>query len=777
MKRLYLITTLLFICLVILAQETSRNWTYHVSYSSALEVTDGLEKVFFITDGGLFYYNKTDNSVNTLTKIDGLSGSDFSGFDFNYETKSLVVYYESSMVDVIQEDGSVHPFSDIKRKSLSGNKMIYNATCYGDYCYLACGFGIVVLDMVRLEIKDSFIIGDQGNYQPVYDVAVVNNDIYAGTDTGIKHAKIEGNNLLDYSNWNNIEDDLLWDHSYNILDVDSEGRLWAVHKGNENNDDIIYRMLADDTWEEPLTTINNIDDFKIADNKILISSWSVFIYNANTLVRESFISDYPFQFEGLNKSPSAAIYDNDGSLWIADKNYGAVRMRNDQYERVSPDGPSNNDNYSMSFSDNKLWVASGGRSTTWNNVWKGVHIKGYANGQWEYYNKYNTPSIGDLRDVVDVIAQPGYPNHVFAASWGGGVLEFKNGEHITTYDETNSTLENIFPGQDYVRVGGMDFDDNGNLWVTTSEVEHVLHKKTPGGEWENYLLPEVAFNFMVGKVLATSDEKIWIILPNNKTKGLYVMSANGKDKKHLNVASYFSNGTDEVITVMNDVYDIVEDRDGEIWVATAKGVARYPRPYNVFDENPYYAIQPGVDRNDGIYHPLLRTQKVTNIIVDGGNRKWCGTEKSGLFLVSPDGTKELAHYTAENSQLPSNAIKSMAYDGNSGDLYVGTESGLVSFRTDSKNAYNQFEDVYAYPNPVRPGYEGDVYINGMMEDTNVKITTVSGRLVYETTSIGGRAVWDGRDLAGNRVHTGIYLVFCAANEGQESVVTKIAFIR
>jgi hypothetical protein len=148
-----------------------------------------------------------------------------------------------------------------------------------------------------------------------------------------------------------------------------------------------------------------------------------------------------------------------------------------------------------------------------------------------------------------------------------------------------------------------------------------------------------------------------------------------------------------------------------------------------------------------------------------------------LFLVSADGTEELAHYTAENSKLLSNTIISMAYDGSTGDLYVGTKSGLVSFRTDSKKAYNQFEDVYAYPNPVRPGYEGDIYINGMMEDTNVKITTVSGRLVYETTSIGGRAVWDGRDLAGNRVHTGIYLVFCAANEGQESVVTKIAFIR
>jgi ligand-binding sensor domain-containing protein len=681
------------------------------------------------------------------------------------------------MVDVIREDGTVKPFSDIKRKSLSGNKMIYNATCYGNYCYLACGFGIVVLDMVRLEIKDSFIIGDQGNYQPVYDVAVMGNDIYAGTDTGIKHAEIEGNNLLDYSSWYYIENELLEDYNYNFLDMDTEGRLWAVHLGSGSNDDVIFRMENDKTWSKPLGDINNIDDFRIFENKVIISSWSVFVYNANSLNRENVIGEYPFQFDELSKNPGAATYDAEGALWIADKNYGAIRVHNGKYDRVSPEGPSNNNNYSMSFSDNKLWVASGGRTASWNNVWKNAHIKGYANGQWEYFNKYNTPSIGDLRDVVDVVAKPGHPNHVFAASWGGGVLEFENGEHVTTYNETNSTLENIYPGQNYVRIGGLDFDDDGNLWATTSSVELNLHKKTPGGDWEGFLLPEVAFNYNIGKVLAASNGLIWMIIPNNKTKGLYVMSANGKNKKHLNVASYFSNGTDEVITVMNDVYDIVEDRDGEIWVGTSKGVAKYSRPANVFDESPFYAMQPGVDRNDGIYHPLLRTQKVTCIVVDGGNRKWLGTENSGLFLVSADGTRELAHYTAEDSPLLSNTIISMAYDGNTGDLYVGTKSGLVSFRTDSKKAYGQFEDVYAYPNPVRPGYEGNIYINGMMEDTNVKITTVSGRLVYETTSIGGRAVWDGRDLAGERVHTGIYLVFCAANEGQESVVTKIAFIR
>jgi len=110
-------------------------------------------------------------------------------------------------------------------------------------------------------------------------------------------------------------------------------------------------------------------------------------------------------------------------------------------------------------------------------------------------------------------------------------------------------------------------------------------------------------------------------------------------------------------------------------------------------------------------------------------------------------------------------------------LYVGTQAGLAAYRTDSKNAYSAFTKVYAYPNPVREGYTGDIYITGLTNDTNVKITTVSGRLVYETTSLGGQAVWPGTDLAGNRVHTGVYLAFCATADGTASTVTKILFIR
>jgi len=228
---------------------------------------------------------------------------------------------------------------------------------------------------------------------------------------------------------------------------------------------------------------------------------------------------------------------------------------------------------------------------------------------------------------------------------------------------------------------------------------------------------------------------------------------------------------------MNDVYSLAQDLDGEIWVGTSNGVNVYSQPENVFSEEKFYGNRPSVDYNDGIFHPLLENFTVTSIAVDGGNQKWCGTRGNGLFLISDDGEQELEHFTTENSPIISNNINSLAFDGTTGMLYIGTDMGIVSYRTKSNTSNSKFRKVYAYPNPVRENYTGDIFITGLVYNTNVKITTTSGRLVYETTSEGGQAVWNGKDLAGNRVHTGVYLAFCSSPDGNQSAVTKILFIR
>jgi hypothetical protein len=797
MKKLYL-----FILLIFLFSQTARpqlapgQWAYHLSMNNTSKVVEAGQKIYFLSEAGIYYFNKNDNSLETMTKLDGLSESDFNGIYYNESTKSIVVTYKNSCIDVIREDGKIYPIVDIKRKIISGDKLIYNAENRDKFCYLSCGFGIVVLDLEKLEIKDSYIIGSAGNYLPVYDVAFIDDFIFAGTKEGIKYAPLDAANLLDYSNWNDVENAFLQNYNYDLLET-GWNRIWAIHKSNDWwGDRTVSRhgiLNGEEIWYPEFEEYVVIRDFKIIRGNMIycvdkptvinvdgkdkvVNHPSIEIYNEQKQKAFS-INTYPFAHDGVDIKPLSAIIDLQGVVWIADENYGGIRYENGNFTRLTPEGPYNNNVFSLTYSDNQLWSTSGAYGSAWGQLQFPFNVNRLKDGHWESFNKFNG-SVGDkYLDAIQVLPFPGEPDHYYVSTWGWGIFEFKDGKQINHYDDQNSSspLQNAVPeGGPYVRVGGMAFDSKGSLWVSNSQVPKTLHKLS-GGKWESYYLPEIANEFPIGKVLITKNDDIWMVIPRNE--GLYVMSNDGKQKLQLDVASYFTNGKEDKTTPMNDVYSIVEDNDGAIWVGTSNGIAVYFNPGDVFSETPFYANQPGVDRGDDIYHALLENITVTAIAVDGGNRKWCGSKTNGLFLISADGQLELEHFTTQNSSLISDNITSLTYDGKNGILYIGTQLGLVSYRTDSRNAYDKFDKVYAYPNPVRENYKGNIYITGLMSETNVKITTVSGRLVYETTSNGGEAVWDGNDLAGNRVHTGIYLAYCASSDGTQSAVTKILFIR
>lgn len=786
MKRIYIVILLLLLTFINWGQANliSRKWNYHLSNIQTFDVVKGEKRIYFLSKGSIYYYNQQDNSINTITKIEGLSGSDFEGMDYSFDTKSLIVYYTNSMIDIVPDEGKIIAISDIYRKGISGDKKIYNATCHNGLCYLACGFGIVVLDIANRQIKDSFIIGDYGNYQAVFDIALDDEFIYAGTMNGIKQASLNALNLNDFAYWNYVEHKAIEYYNFDIL-THGAGRIWAVHKSfNQWHMDKTFSRHGADIWFNEYPEIAAINSIKVNGKDVVYTGEAnldtfstVCVYRINEGIIHN-ITQYPFMLEGLKMDPRSAIIDNEGTIWIADKNYGGIRVKDGVFTQLTPTGPIDNDAFSISFSNGKLWVAKGGHDAKWDGIGQPATIQSLINGKWDYFNRYTHPELNGVFDIVQVLPFPGEPNHIYACTWGNGILEFKDGKLINIYNQSNSTLRGVNETSS-VRIGGMAFDSDGNLWVTNSEVKDVLHMKTPGGKWESFNLPEIANSYKIGKVMVTSKNQVWITIPRNKTNGLYVMDIDTKRKRHLNVIRLFTNGEEVDKQDMNNVFDIVEDKEGIIWVGTSLGIAVYDNPENVFDKEEYYAKQPGVKLNDFIYHPLLQTETVTAIAVDGGNQKWCGTRNSGVYLISEDGTKEIKHFDTDNpdADMISNKITCLAYDEN-GTLYVGSDLGLISFYTDAVKPFEHFANVYAYPNPVdRLHYQGDIFITGLMAKSNVKITSVSGKLVYETTSIGGQAVWDGKDLDGNTVHTGVYLVFCASEEGEESAVTKIAFIR
>ncbi len=774
-KKFYYLILMLLLSIKLMA--APGDWTQFLSMKQTFKVIEGDGVIYFASEGGIFYYNLNDYSVETLTKIDGLSESEIKTIGFNKKNSVLIIVYKNSSIDLVYSDGTIFPISDIKRKNIQGDNSVHRMQQYGDLCYMACGFGIVVLNVKKREIKDTYVIGSSGGYLAINDVALFNNKLYAASAEGMKVASLE-DNLLDFSNWTTIgESENLPVQEYLLVEA-TDSILFCINKKeNQEEGGTVYYLNEAQNWHRYWVNIYSFREFEIKNNKAIIpGTYSTNVLNLSdkTITK---IPKYGFLDENEFQSPQSALLDNEGNIWIADYKHGAILVHQNTQTQIIPDGPIDNSIFKLSYTNGKLWISRGGFESTRTNEYNAAILQSYGKKGWNAYNKTNLPQWNNHFDVSTVTGVPNSENHVWVSLWGSGIFELKNDKIVNFFNEDNSPLESIIPGKKYVRVEGMTYDDKGNLWITNGGVNYNLHCLKSDSTWDSYFLPEIANGESVGKIIHTRDDNLWMIIPRGKANGLYIMSSDGLQKKSLNVASYFTNGETEVITKMNNVLDIVEDLKGEIWVATTQGVTTYSSPYTVFSENPYFAYQPGLDLNDGIYHALLNTETVTCLAVDGGNRKYCGTANSGLYLISENGEEEIAHYTTENSPLLSNSITSLAYDGINGILYIGSQGGLVALTTDSKTGAPSFEEIYAYPNPVREDYDGDIYITGLMENTTVKITTVSGRLVYQTTSEGGQAVWPGTDLNGNRVHTGVYLAMCSANEGEDSAITKILFIR
>ena len=204
-------------------------------------------------------------------------------------------------------------------------------------------------------------------------------------------------------------------------------------------------------------------------------------------------------------------------------------------------------------------------------------------------------------------------------------------------------------------------------------------------------------------------------------------------------------------------------------------MAVFFNPENIFNGGDYDAQQILVEV-DGYVEYLLTNETVTTIAVDEANRKWLGTQSAGLFLVSEDGTEQVHHFTAENSPLLSNNIVDVKINHFSGEVYIATAKGLISYFSDATEGSLNHENVIVYPNPVRPEYTGTIAIKGLVQDADIKITDLNGILVHETQALGGQAVWDGKNGYGDRVQTGVYLVFSTNATGTETNVAKILFV-
>ena len=279
-------------------------------------------------------------------------------------------------------------------------------------------------------------------------------------------------------------------------------------------------------------------------------------------------------------------------------------------------------------------------------------------------------------------------------------------------------------------------------------------------------------------MIITSSGQKWLVI--GQYGGLFVFDDNGTPEntsddhyKHLSVMN------EEGELVSNDIYSIAEDKNGYIWVGTAKGVVVYYNPDKVFESETFRGRQIKVPRNDGTDNAdiLLSADVVTSISVDGANCKWFGTQNGGVYYTSADGIETIHHFNTQNSPIPSDNILCISIVPETGDVFFATPQGIISYRGTATEGFETYDEIYAFPNPVKSDYDGPVTIRGLVAGSIVKIADISGNIVYEARATGGQLVWDGRNLNGNRVASGVYVVFASTEIGEQKSTTKIIFLK
>ena len=751
---IYILLLIAFFQTTLYAQDWK--WKSYLAYYNTTLVAEANNNVFAVADGSLYSYNKEDQSVQTYSKLNGLSDVSITQLGYNADVNTLLIVYDNGNIDLWGEDG-IYNLPFLKNSTVVQDKTVNAITFDGEYAYLASQFGIMVINMQKKEVADTYRIGN------VSSCCVLNNYLYAATEQGIRRGSLN-DNLLDAANWTDYSAEVVQDI------VAFQNTLCYVISG----DGVYYQAEGSSRkW------INDagIKGMKVESGKLLAYTNGK-VYIASSL-------NTPDQITGLSTIQDVSTL-KDNAYWIANAAGGilGIQKNGSAYTRIlektTIDGPKRNMPYFMDFVEGQLLVTGGGRWMDREN--NPATFMRYKDGVWANLDDSSLASkagIDFCRDFLCVAVDPVDTSHYFIASYGEGLFEFRGMEFQTMYNNDNSPLQYVVPDdgkpqpypRHYVRVSGLDFDAAGNLWTVSAGVNEVIQVLQPDGTWVTLRDLPISNSPTTGSLLFLSNGLLVANIPRASNAGIFIMNNNGTldaSDDTYNLYSTLVSTQGEALSA-SEFYCIAEDKMGSLWVGTNIG------PVIGYNTSDGYRFNRIVLFDESDY--LLNGERVNCIAVDGGNRKWIGTQNSGVFLVSEDGTEVLENFTTENSPLFSDCIQSIAIHPQTGEVFIGTDKGIISYQGDATEGSEDYTSVHAYPNPVRPDFDDKVIITGLMDQSEVKITDLAGNLIYRSTCIGGQLTWDCRNAQGRRVATGVYLVLAATPDAKESVVTKIMVVK
>ena len=764
-------------------QINTEDWEGHFSYNNIKSVANGDGKIFVASENVLFTYDVFTNELETITTIEGLSGEFITTIHYSNNNNLIIIGYDTGLMEVYNlSTKSVLKVVDILNKTTISpeNRRINHFYEHNNVVYISTNYGISVYDLEALEFRDTYYIGTNGSQVQVKQTVVFNNNLYAPTNEGLKKADLNNPNLIDFQFW-----DTLFLGNFSLINFVGNN-LYTIKSDNN-----VYKVMGANLVPS-LNFSATVVDLKSKENYLLVvTKDNVSRYQSDLSLVDTFTVSAPFD---TNFTTAQFV---DETMYIGTEDFGLLKSSTDMsnsYEEICPDGPLLNTPFMLKYGYENLWITFGDYSVSFSpHPLKKYGFSYFENEQWHNiaYDSIQDAVQKPVHNLNAIAINPLNTNQIFISSYHNGLLNFQKNNPMEFFDDTNSPLESLeIPGSTYrsIRVSGLKFDDQGNLWNLTSKNEEPLKKYNPStNQWQTYSFSSLIEDYLAdengfGPLIIGPDGTKWI---GSYSNGVIGFNENGNLIRQVE-------GEDTANLPINHIKALALDNNNVLWIGTYKGLRILYNTANFFTEE-VISTEPIIILEDGLPKELLELQFITEIIVDGSNNKWIPTADAGVFYLSADGQKTIYHFTEDNSPLPSNAVITMAQNENDGTIYFGTSRGLVSFKAGGSSPSDSLEDVFAYPNPVRPGFNltiDKVKIKNLSENVNVKITDVTGNLVAEAQSNtnlrfkgynleidGGTAYWNGKNLANNTVASGVYVVLISDLDNLETKVLKIMLIR
>jgi len=774
------------LCLVLASAATAQDslaigqWRSHLPYDAGRYVTQSSEKIYYGTAWSVLSLDKQDLSVEFLSTVDGLSNVGINLIKYIPGQEALLIIYDNSVIDLVRP-GGVSTLSQIRNfTNLQISKEINDVFVANDsIVYLAAKFGVSAINVAEEEFVFTTFTGID-----MEAITVYRDQIYAATAEGIYRIAADAFTPEDFGRWEYLGPQAGFPGDYTTR------RLLTY-------DDALYLDLNDTLFRWRDNQLQRLRhepgqrvEYLTAEGEHLLAGFDcvsggcgadkVFAYSA-----DGSFTQLP---EGCLGSIRYAIEDERGRIWFGDAFRGFRKLdglRDEFCDRLEFNSPWSRNVYEMVVYQGELWMTSGGVDPRFSNRFLDHGFASLIDGKWTIYNRNTNDMLkgrdpddpgDDPLDFMPVALHP-ETGRVFAGSYYEGLFELEREDGaIIQYDETNSTLSNAVGDLSRTRVSGLAFDEDNDLWVANYLAQNPLSVLRSDGSWETFNLP-CGFTEL-HQLDVDPNGFVWIV-DNSNAAGVLLFDEGEPGNPADDRCRSFTANNSNLPT--NRTNCLAVDLNGDVWVGTDEGIVIFECGSSAFEDICQGTLR--IFEQDGFNAFLLATEQVQTIAVDGANRKWVGTN-NGVFVLSPDGEGQVAHFTEDNSPLFDNEVPEIVVAPDDGEVFIGTAAGLISYRSAATAGGRVHRsNIKVFPNPVRPEFRGNIAIEGLARDAEVKITDINGKLVFETEALGGQAIWDGRDYNGRRVNTGVYLVFSSSNPvnsgftNPDAAVAKIVFVR